>query len=82
VQALVRDVGRVAGFVEEGGEDGAVGAVFGAGGADGDVGFEDGEADGGGCHGGVWWGGGRWVGGGEVDEEIGLSVDWIPLALS
>lgn len=42
--------------MEEGGEDGAVGAVFGAGGAEGDVGFEDGEADGGRWgHGLVWW---------------------------
>lgn len=64
------DVGGVAGFVEEGGEDGAVGAVFGARGADGDVGFEDGEADGGGCHGGMIGlvGCGKWEFGVEVEE--------------
>lgn len=51
--------------MQEGGEDAAVGAVFGACGADGDVGFEDGEADGGGRHGGGMVGGER-DGGGQL----------------
>ncbi len=42
--------------MEEGSEDGAVGAVFGTGGAEGDISFEDGEADGGRWgHGLAWW---------------------------
>ena len=53
--------------MQEGGEDAAVAAVFGAGGADGDVGFEDGEADGGGGHG---LEGGGWVGGFELEDPL------------
>ncbi len=42
--------------MEEGSEDGAVGAVFGTGGAEWDISFEDGEADGGRWgHGLAWW---------------------------
>lgn len=52
--------------MEEGGEDGAVGAVFGARGPDGNVGFEDGEAGGGGWHRGM--GGG--MGSVKVEVEI------------
>lgn len=36
--------------MQEGGEDAAVAAIFSAGFADGGVGFEDGYADGRGCH--------------------------------
>ena len=45
MEALSGQVGGVGGFVQEGGEDAAVAAVFGAGGADWNVGFEDGDAD-------------------------------------